>query len=240
MADYPDWMLKHKKKGTYINRVGDKFYLYAAHSERVPGTNKVRRVSDGYIGRITESEGLIPARDKVQGEVVVFEFGLCMTMLDLCGNVHTGLRREFRAAADWIFVAGILRVAYGDYSPESYHWSFLSVVFPGLDMLKKLTDKQHIGLERCERMIRELLRKRFGDNLSAVMARLSRICPVKVNGQLYSPTLSDELMEWLENLNMDWRDLFGQGRKYDSHVQGDVKRVQDNNARRGRPKKTDS
>lgn len=32
---YPDWVLKHKKPGTYINKVGDKYYLYAAHSERV-------------------------------------------------------------------------------------------------------------------------------------------------------------------------------------------------------------
>ena len=31
MADYPDWVLAHKKKGTYVNRVGDRYYLYAAH-----------------------------------------------------------------------------------------------------------------------------------------------------------------------------------------------------------------
>ncbi len=53
--------MKFKKKGTYINKVGDKYYLYAAHSERVKGTNKVKRVSDGYLGRITETDGLIPA-----------------------------------------------------------------------------------------------------------------------------------------------------------------------------------
>ena len=44
---YPDWVLKHKIKGTYINCVGDKYYLYAAHSERILGTKKVKRVSDG-------------------------------------------------------------------------------------------------------------------------------------------------------------------------------------------------
>ena len=37
-ADYPDWVMKYKEKGTYINKVGDKYYLYAAHSERVKGT----------------------------------------------------------------------------------------------------------------------------------------------------------------------------------------------------------
>ena len=51
MADYPDWVLKHKKPGTYINVVKGKYYLYAAHSERIKGTDKVRRVSDGYLGR---------------------------------------------------------------------------------------------------------------------------------------------------------------------------------------------
>ena len=55
MADYPEWVLKHKKKGTYVNFQNGKYYLYAAHSERVPGTNKVKRVSDGYLGRISET-----------------------------------------------------------------------------------------------------------------------------------------------------------------------------------------
>ena len=68
-ADYPDWVMKYKKKGTYINRVGDKFYLYAAHSERIKGTDKVRRVSDGYIGRITEKEGLIKSGSTLKGSV---------------------------------------------------------------------------------------------------------------------------------------------------------------------------
>ena len=44
MADYPDWVMKHKEKGTYVNFVNGKYYLYKAHSERVPGTKKVRRV----------------------------------------------------------------------------------------------------------------------------------------------------------------------------------------------------
>lgn len=30
MADYPDWVLQHKKKGTYINHQNGKYYLYAA------------------------------------------------------------------------------------------------------------------------------------------------------------------------------------------------------------------
>jgi len=81
MADYPEWVLAHKKKGTYINKVGDKYYLYAAHSERVKGTNKVKRISNGYLGRIAENEGLIPAIEKVKNSVSVYEFGLSFAVL---------------------------------------------------------------------------------------------------------------------------------------------------------------
>ena len=108
MANYPEWVMTHKKKGTYINFVKGKYYLYAAHSERVPGTKKVRRVSDGYIGRITQEDGLIPARDKVTGDVCVYEYGLCMTILDTCNTVVAGLQREFRGAADFVLVSSIL------------------------------------------------------------------------------------------------------------------------------------
>jgi hypothetical protein len=201
----------HKRKGTYINRVGDKYYLYAGHSERVPGTKKVRRVSDGYIGRITEQDGLIPARDKVQEGPEVFECGLCMTLLALCENVHKGLRREFRAAADCILVAALLTTAYGDCRPDTYQWSFLSVRFPGLDMGRGLTDKQSFGVQRCARMAAELMRKKFGDDAPFAAARLSRICQVKVNGKYYLPMPGEETKEWLQGQNIDWRDWIGEG-----------------------------
>jgi len=211
LADYPEWVLKHKQKGTYVNRVGDKYYLYSAHSERVPGTKKVRRVSDGYIGRITEQDGLIPARDKVQEGPAVFECGLCMTMLALCHDVHTGLRREFRAAADWILVAGLLTAAYGDYFADTYRWSYLSERFPGLDMGKALTDKQSFGVQRCARMAGELMRKHFGEGAASAAVRLSRICLVRVNGKFYLPAISDETKEWLAQQHIDWRGWHGEG-----------------------------
>jgi hypothetical protein len=209
LANYPDWVLRHKEKGTYINRVGDKYYLYAAHSERVPGTKKVKRVHDGYLGRITEQDGLIPVRDKVQGDISVYEYGLCMTLLSLCDNIHTGLRREFRAAADRILVAGILSAAYGEQNQEAYQWSYLSVQFPGLDMGKPLTDKQAFAAQRCERMAKEVLRKQFGEDAPLAAARLSRLVKVRINGQYYLPAISEETEQWLTQQKLDWRGWFG-------------------------------
>lgn len=79
---YPDWVLKHKKKGTYINKVGNNYYLYAAHSEHIPGTaNKARRVCDGYLGRITEKDGFIPKKKKESP--LSLEYGLSCAIVSL-------------------------------------------------------------------------------------------------------------------------------------------------------------
>ena len=57
-ANYPEWVTKHLEKGIYVNRVGDKYYLYRAHSERKPGNRNPVRVFDGYVGTVTEKDGL--------------------------------------------------------------------------------------------------------------------------------------------------------------------------------------
>lgn len=206
MADYPDWVMKHKEKGTYVNFVNGKYYLYKAHSERVPGTKKVRRVFDGYIGRITEEDGLIPARDKVTDEVVVYEYGLCMTMLTLCGDITKGLNREFRSATNRILVAGLLTAAYGECNQEVYEYSYLSVKFPGFDMNKPLTDKQRTGAERCERMAYDTMLKKFGDDRDTLVSKLSRIYKVKINGQFYCSKIGDDTKKLLVKYNVDWSD----------------------------------
>jgi hypothetical protein len=198
MANYPDWVMAHKKKGTYINFTNGKYYLYAAHSERVPGTKKVRRVSDGYIGRITQEDGLIPARDKVTGEVYVYEYGLCMTILDTCDTVASSFRREFRGAADFVLVSSILWETSGKCGSDNFEGSYLSVIYPEVNIGKVPTDKQKTGIERGRRMISDMMSRRFGEDLPEARERLSKIYMVKVNGQFYRSRMPNETTEWLK------------------------------------------
>lgn len=198
MANYPDWVMAHKKKGTYINFVNGKYYLYAAHSERVPGTKKVRRVSDGYIGRITQEDGLIPARDKVTGDVYVYEYGLCMTILDTCSTVFTGFEREFRTAADFIIVSSILWEIVGKCDRESFEGSYLSVKYPGIKIDKVPTEKQKTGIELGRRMISDMMSRRFGRDLTESHERLSKIFMVKINEQFYRSRITSATTEWLK------------------------------------------
>lgn len=198
MANYPDWVIAHKKKGTYINFVNGKYYLYAAHSERVPGTKKVRRISDGYIGRITQDEGLIPARDKVRGEVYVYEYGLCMTILDTCDMVAVSLRREFRGATDFVLVSSILWETNGKCDSETFLESYLSVKYPALNIDKVPTEKQKTAIERGRRMISDMMFRRFGENLPEAREKLLKMYMVKVNGQFYKSKIPAGTTEWLK------------------------------------------
>ena len=72
---YPEWVQKHKVKGTSVRKVGNNYYLYKHSSKRVPG-KKNPVPSDTYIGRITP-EGIIKSGKKKvdanESEIIVKE-----------------------------------------------------------------------------------------------------------------------------------------------------------------------
>lgn len=81
-ANYPEWVTRHLKTGQYVNKKGDSYYIYSAHSERREGISHPVRVSDGYLGRITEKDGFIPAKkkrkppDRADSTPLLHSFGL--------------------------------------------------------------------------------------------------------------------------------------------------------------------
>jgi len=206
MANYPEWVLKHKKKGTYINFVKDKYYLYAAHSERIPGTKKIRRVCDGYLGRITEEDGLIPPKDKVIGNVEIFEYGRSSAIFLLCKNIYSGFKRNFKHNADFIMVASILSSIYGQYNNFLFKQSFLSIRFPEIDLDKECTLKQQIAIERGILMINDKLSNVFGEQFIHTMTHFGTVYKAKINGRFYLSKESSAVETIKQNYQIDWED----------------------------------
>jgi hypothetical protein len=206
-AGYPDFVMKHKAKGTYVNRVGDKYYLYAAHSERIPGTKKVRRVSDGYLGRITEEEGFVPAKGKMTEGVRVYEFGLSEAILQLCPKIRAGLKREFRANADYVFVMGALVAMRGEARREFYETSQLSVRFPGLDPDKEPTDKQRTGIERTARMIGDTLKRHFGGDFGSALSLLPLIFKAAIGKESRIAHVPESIRLFVEKHGIDMSEV---------------------------------
>lgn len=193
MANYPEWVMKYKEKGTYINCVKGKYYLYSAHSERVPGTKKVKRICDAYLGRITEEDGLIQPKDKVEGTITVFEYGLSTLILSVCSNIHKGLRKTFTKNGDFVMAAAILSFIYGKYDGNIFQYSYISMRFPELDFKAPLTDAQASGIDRGFRMIKDTMIRIFAEDMQDVMLHFSHLYKVNVNGKLYTTEESDEL-----------------------------------------------
>lgn len=204
MADYPDWVLKHKKPGTYINVVKGKYYLYVAHSERIKGTDKVRRVSDGYLGRITEEDGLIPPKDKVNEPPVVLEYGMSATVLTICEKIHKGLRRSFTKAGDLVMAASILSYLYGTYDSLLFKQSYLSQRFPDLDFDAVVTKPQEFGIERGQLMIRDAMKSHFGEDLDSAMLLFPLVYMVSINGRIYRSAEPEATRELRLKYNLKW------------------------------------
>jgi hypothetical protein len=206
MANYPEWVMKHKVKGTYINHVKGKYYLYAAHSKRIKGTNKVKRIFDGYLGRITEDEGLIPPKDKVEKSVFVMEYGLSSTILYICKDIHSGFRRSFSKNGDFVMLASVLSFIYGKYNNFLYKQSYLSVVFAGIDMDITATKEQKNGIERGIKMIRDMMSNHFKDDISRAMTCLSLVYKVKINNKIYQSQIPTSTKELIKKYKIKWED----------------------------------
>lgn len=205
MADYPDWVLVHKTKGTYVNKVGDKYYLYAGHSQRVPGTKKVKRICDAYLGRVTQDQGLIPPKDKVSGPVYSYEYGLSSLVLSLCTNIHKGLRRTFVVNGDLVMSASVLTFLYGFFSQDLFLHSWLSMHFPGISIPEEISTQQESGIRRGFLMISDTMNKRFGNDLLLVRASFSQVTLLSVNHRIYCCEIPESVSGLILKYSLDWR-----------------------------------
>jgi hypothetical protein len=54
----PNWVLKHKRKGTKIRKKGNNFYLYKVTSVWDKEKKRARKITEKFLGTITQ-DGLI-------------------------------------------------------------------------------------------------------------------------------------------------------------------------------------
>ena len=208
-AEYPDWVMKHKTKGTYINKAGDKYYLYAAHSERIKGTDKVRRVSDGYIGRITE-EGLIRAKPKLKNPPESFELGLSFAVVSKTSDILKGLTRSYRKNGRLIYCCSVLSFIYGRYSGPLFSISYLSLLFSDVSFPDDFSPAILTGIERGSRMIRDSAAKSFGDDYISFKSLFTDIRLLRIEGCYYISGLTAETRSISESHGIIWEDQLWQ------------------------------
>ena len=134
---YPDWVLKHKKKGTNISYINGRYYLYAVSSVWNKEKGRAQKITNEYLGRITE-DGFIPSKkrtEKREAPVTVKEHGASSVLTTLGEDVLNELKNVFPEHGELIFTIAALRVI--EQCPfkrleNLYNNSFLSETFKGL------------------------------------------------------------------------------------------------------------
>lgn len=132
---YPEWVERHRRKGTNISCIRGKYYLYACSSKYDPEKKRAKKITGEYLGRITE-EGLIPPKRKQvdlrSKEVSIKEYGAGMTACNLGSDIYAMLKKHFPEEADKLFAISVLRLT--EKCPfkrigEAYANSYLSEVY---------------------------------------------------------------------------------------------------------------
>lgn len=197
-ANYPDWVMKYKSKGIYVNKVGDKYYLYRAHCVYDKNTKKNVRISDGYIGRVTEEDGFIPAKDKVSGPVYVFEFGLFFFISFLLKDVYKSFRSHKKRDS-------ILSLAVMIYLDDfDYDSSALFHIYRHCHTSHFNDDSVKSEALRVSHMISHFISTRIdADDWNYLKIHLPSIHLVKINDKLYLSSFSDDLKKILDKYNVE-------------------------------------
>lgn len=199
---YPEWVLKHKKKGTYINKVGNNYYLYAAHSEHIPGTaNKARRVCDGYLGKITETGGFIPKKQKASP--VSLEYGLSCAITSLCKKPFQRIEHDYPNTFKDILIRSILRYIYEENVNRLQHLSFISSLISKDFVVDEQTE---FLIQRTTRMIQSILRKAFpdSDELFCFISEMRCIQIIKLNNDWVISKFNRNVNDFIASNHMDF------------------------------------
>ena len=132
---YPEWVERQPRPRCNISCTRGKYYLYEVTSVYDREKKRARKITTGYLGRITE-EGLIPPRKKpAVNRVPVREYGAAAALLQLGGGVLARLRQAMPAEADGLFALAALRLAHPvplSLCGAALKQSWLAETFPGV------------------------------------------------------------------------------------------------------------
>jgi transposase len=141
-AMYPEWVNRHKQKGTNISCIGGRYYLYAVSSIWNKEKGRAQKITNKYLGRITE-EGLISPKEKspkIEVPITAKTYGAPRVLSDLGADILDELRKTFGEQGSLIFTIASLRVI--EHCPfkrveHLYINSFFSEMFKDLKLSGK-------------------------------------------------------------------------------------------------------
>ena len=108
---YPDWVLKYKRKGTAIHKIGNNFYLYEVESKWDKKLKRARKITKGYLGKITP-EGVKEPGYKINRPTTCKEYGASFFLIKEGKKIIEKLKEHFPNRWKQIFILSVLRFMY--------------------------------------------------------------------------------------------------------------------------------
>lgn len=210
-SNYPEWVLKFKEKGTFVNKTVSKdgtvsYYLYRGHSERDKETGKVKRIVDGCIGRITEADGLIPARHRLTENPHILEFGRSRICVHFTEYMLPGLGKNYGDDAQKVYTAAVLTWIYGYWTFDLYKSSWLSLRFPDVLSQQDESSMDQAALQRVLSMITYIAETRIGTDLPMIMACCSLICLIVTKSSMTCSYIPPAVSDFSRRQGIEWKE----------------------------------
>ncbi len=201
---YPPWVTRYKVKGTYVQKRGDKYYLYRGHSERVKGKPYPVLKFDAYLGQITEAHGLIEPKPSVRPGVQVYAYGVYYLGYRFCGKLLEQVSRRYGADALVMTAVVLMQTASGRWSPSAYGGTWLQVKFPDLQLSTSLSDDQQQLSNRMELMVRNQFLDLWAERTQEMLDLARRVYLVRVNNQWIVSEVPELLQQWADERQVLW------------------------------------
>ena len=172
---HPEWVTKHKQKGTNISHINGKYYLYAVTSTWNKDKKRAQKITKQYLGRITE-QGLTPPKTKppkLQTPPTIKEYGATHTLNTIGQDILTQLKKSFTEnQAQQIFTIATLRVIQPNplkRTENHYQTSYLSELYPNLNLTKNHLTEFLKTLGTNRNAILEFMKPFIGQNQQHIL-----------------------------------------------------------------------
>jgi transposase len=136
MMSYPDWVLKHKTKGTEIRKIGQRYYLYKITSRWSKEKKRPVKVTIGFLGTITQT-GLVKPRAIRLAEslehITIKEYGAFQLVWQQNQDILDTLKELFPTWWKELWSMAYLRLMYQTplkHIDLYYQTSFISETLP--------------------------------------------------------------------------------------------------------------
>jgi transposase len=107
-SEYPEWVLKQKKSGTAIHRIGNNYYLYEITSKWDPRLKRAKKITKAYLGKVTK-DGLEKPNLNKYIPSTVKEYAASSYLLADNQIVIDNLKKYFPSFYREIFILSALR-----------------------------------------------------------------------------------------------------------------------------------